>query len=229
VDIRLHFVEAGKGYPLVMLHGNGEDHTYFQNQMEPFSREFWVLCPDTRGHGQTERGIRPFTLEQFASDLKEFLDEQRIKRCYLLGFSDGANIALLFALQYPQYVEKLVLNGANLDPSGVKWQVQAPIVIGWGICRVFALFSRGAKASWEMLDLMVTQPYITPEALERLKIPVLVVAGDRDMIREEHTRAIARALPNGRLKILPGDHFVARKNSPAFNEAVLEFLTKEER
>ena len=224
MDIRLHFAQAGKGFPLVMLHGNGEDHTYFERQMEPFSQEFWVVCPDTRGHGQSPRGNRAFTLEQFADDLKSFLDGQKIKRCHLLGFSDGGNIALLFALKYPEYVEKLVLNGANLEPVGVKGTVQLPIVIGWALCRVCALFSRRAREHWEMLDLMVSQPYITPEALKRLRMPVLVIAGDRDMIREEHTRLIARSLLRGEVKILPGDHFVARKNSAAFNQAVLEFL-----
>ena len=64
--------------------------------------------------------------------------------------------------------------------------------------------------------------------IQRLRIQVLVIAGTNDMIREEHTRSIGRALFWGQVKILPGDHFLARKNSQPFNEAVLEFLTKEE-
>lgn len=212
MDIRLCCVEAGEGFPLVLLHGNGEDHTYFKRQMGPFSQHFRVIAVDTRGHGESPRGTAPFTLEQFAEDLKEFLDGRSITRCHLLGFSDGGNIALLFALKYPEYVEKLILNGADLCPSGVKLTTQLPIVLGWGMCRVPALFSRKARANWEMLDLMVTQPHIPTEALARLPMPALVVAGERDMIREGHTRAIAAAIPDSRLAILPGDHFVARRN-----------------
>ena len=156
MDIRLCCVEAGEGFPLVLLHGNGEDHTYFKRQMGPFSQHFRVIAVDTRGHGESPRGTAPFTLEQFAEDLKEFLDGRSITRCHLLGFSDGGNIALLFALKYPEYVEKLILNGADLCPSGVKLTTQLPIVLGWGMCRVPALFSRKARANWEMLDLMVT-------------------------------------------------------------------------
>ena len=189
MDIRLCCVEAGEGFPLVLLHGNGEDHTYFKRQMGPFSQHFRVIAVDTRGHGESPRGTAPFTLEQFAEDLKEFLDGRSITRCHLLGFSDGGNIALLFALKYPEYVEKLILNGADLCPSGVKLTTQLPIVLGWGMCRVPALFSRKARANWEMLDLMVTQPHIPTEALARLPMPALVVAGERDMIREGHTRA----------------------------------------
>lgn len=164
MDIRLCCVEAGEGFPLVLLHGNGEDHTYFKRQMGPFSQHFRVIAVDTRGHGESPRGTAPFTLEQFAEDLKEFLDGRSITRCHLLGFSDGGNIALLFALKYPEYVEKLILNGADLCPSGVKLTTQLPIVLGWGMCRVPALFSRKARANWEMLDLMVTQPHIPTEA-----------------------------------------------------------------
>ena len=226
MDIQLHYMIAGQGFPLVMLHGNGEDHTYFKHQMAPFSERYQVIALDTRGHGQSPRGTAPFTLEQFAEDLKGFLDSREISRCHLLGFSDGANIALLFALKYPDYVEKLVLNGADLSPSGVKLSTQAPIVLGWGLLQVIRRLDKRAQPKWELLDLMTTQPHIKPERLSALTMPVLVIAGDRDMIRERHTWLIARSIPNSRLSILPGDHFVARRNWQAFNPVVLDFLSE---
>lgn len=224
MDIQLNYTTAGQGFPLILLHGNGEDHTYFKHQMGPFSEKFRVIAPDTRGHGRTPRGTAPFTLEQFAEDLKAFLDSREIGRCHLLGFSDGANIALLFALKYPEYVEKLILNGADLYPSAVKLSTQAPIVLGWGLLRVIRRFDKKAQPKWELLDLMTTQPHIRPEALSALNMPTLVVAGDRDMIREKHTRLIARSISNSQLAILPGDHFVARKNWQVFNPVILNFL-----
>lgn len=226
MDIQLHYTIAGQGFPLVMLHGNGEDHTYFKHQMAPFSERYQVIVLETRGHGQSPRGTAPFTLEQFAEDLKAFLDSREIRRCHLLGFSDGANIALLFALKYPEYVEKLVLNGADLSPSGVKLSIQAPIVLGWGLLQVIRRLDKRAQPKWELLDLMTTQPHIKPERLSALTMPVLVIAGDRDMIRERHTWLIARSIPNSRLSILPGDHFVARQNWQAFNPVVLDFLSE---
>lgn len=224
MDIKLNYIEAGTGFPLVMLHGNGEDHTYFKRQMEPFSARYRLICPDTRGHGQSPRGTAPFTLEQFAEDLKELLDQLGIERCHLLGFSDGGNIALLFALKYPWYVEKLIVDGANLDPAGVKASTQIPIVLGWGMLQVARRFDKKAQPKWELLDLMVTQPHIKAEELSVLTMPTLVVAGEKDMIKDSHTRAIAAAIPGSRLAILPGDHFVARRNWQAFNPLVLEFL-----
>ena len=224
MDIQLHYMIAGQGFPLVMLHGNGEDHTYFKHQMAPFSERYQVIALDTRGHGQSPRGTAPFTLEQFAEDLKGFLDSREIRRCHLLGFSDGANIALLFALKYPEYVEKLVLNGADLSPSGVKLSTQAPIVLGWGLLQVIRRLDKRAQPKWELLDLMTTQPHINPKALSALSMSTLVVAGKRDMIRDKHTRLIAKSIPGSQLVILPGDHFVARRNWQEFNPVVLDFL-----
>lgn len=224
MKIQLNYTVAGQGFPLVLLHGNGEDHTYFKRQMEPFGARYQVLALDTRGHGQSPRGTAPFTLEQFAQDLKGFLDSREIGRCHLLGFSDGANIALLFALQYPEYVDKLILNGADLSPSGVKLSTQIPIVLGWGLLQGLRRFDKKAQRKWELLDLMTTQPHIRTERLSALTMPTLVVAGERDMIREKHTRLIARSIPGSTLAILPGDHFVARRNWQAFNPIVLKFL-----
>ncbi len=226
MDICLNYVVAGQGFPLVMLHGNGEDHTYFKHQIGPFSEWYQVIAPDTRGHGRSPRGRAPFTLDQFAEDLKAFLDSREIRRCHLLGFSDGANIALLFALNYPEYVEKLVLNGADLYPSGVKLSTQLPIVLGWGLLQAVRRFDKRARPKWELLDLMTTQPHINAKALAALNMPALVVAGNRDMIREKHTRLIAKSIPGSELAILPGDHFVARRNWEAFNPVILEFLRK---
>lgn len=152
------------------------------------------------------------------------MDSRDIQRCHLLGFSDGANIALLFALKYPGYVEKLVLNGADLYPSGVKLSTQVPIVLGWGLLQVIRRFDKKAQPKWELLDLMTTQPHINPASLSVLTMPTLVIAGEKDMIRERHTRLIAKSIPNSQLTILPGDHFIARRNWQAFNPVVMEFL-----
>lgn len=226
MDIKLNYVEMGEGFPLVLLHGNGEDHTYFQHQMEPFSRHYRVIALDTRGHGGSPRGEAPFTLEQFAQDLKDFLDEKGIQKCHLLGFSDGGNIALLFALRHPEYIEKLILNGANVDPSGVRRTTQLPIELGWVSLKMLSRFDPKVQAKLELLDLMVTQPRISLLELRKLRLPTLVVAGDKDMIKEAHTRAISASIPTSRLAFLPGDHFLARENPQAFNALVLEFLEK---
>lgn len=223
-DISLHFVEQGRGKPLILLHGNGEDGSYFKHQINCFSANYRVIAIDTRGHGQSPRGEKPFTIVQFAEDLHDFMDESGIEKAILLGFSDGGNIALTFALKYPERVERMIVDGANLFPRGVKPLYQWPIEIGYHIAKLFAKKSEKAKQNAEMLGLMVNEPHIDPADLVRLTMPVLVVAGTKDMIKEKHTRLIYKSLPNARLSIIKGDHFVANKNADAFNKEVFVFL-----
>lgn len=225
-EIQLHYIEQGQGMPLIMLHGNGESCDYFEHQIPCFSKEYRVIALDTRGHGQSPRGEKPFTIKQFAEDLHDFMDEKGIEKAILLGFSDGGNIALTFALKYPERVEKMVVDGANLFPSGVKPLYQWPIEIGYRIAKLFAKKSEKAKKNAEMLGLMVNEPQIDPSELVRLTMPVLVVAGTKDMIKESHTKLIYRSLPDAQLNIVEGDHFVANKNADAFNKVVELFLRK---
>ena len=225
MDIELFYTKTGSGPTLLLLHGNGEDGTYFVHQIEEFSRDFTVYAIDTRGHGNSPRGTAPFTISQFADDLLAFMDQQGLPQADILGFSDGGNIALTFTLRHPDRVRRLVLNGANLDPKGVKPLVQLPIVLGYH----FASLSKSPKAQAhaELLGLMVGEPHISPAELKKLTMPVLVIVGTKDMIQERHTRLIAASIPGARLVLIPGDHFIANKAPTAFNRAVRQFLEEE--
>ena len=225
MDIEHYFKEKGQGEPLILLHGNGEDTSYFKGQIDEFARYYHVYAIDTRGHGKTPRGEKPFTIRQFADDLLMFMDEHRIEKAHILGFSDGGNIAMVFAIHYPDRVNKLILNGANLNAGGVKRGTQIPIEIGYRIASLFAKISESAKRNAEMLGLMVNDPNVEPEALRRITAKTLVIAGTRDMIKEDHTKLIAENIPDSKLVFIDGDHFIASKRPEEFNRAVLDFLT----
>lgn len=224
MDINHYYIEKGTGFPLILLHGNGEDCGYFVHQMEPFAKHFRVIAIDTRGHGQTPRGEASFSIRQFAEDLLDFMNLHQIEKAHILGFSDGGNIAMVFALMHPERVEKLILNGANLKVSGVKRKVQIPIEIGYRIAKIFATKSPAARKNAEMLGLMVNDPNVKAEELSCIQNPTLVIAGEKDMIKDSHTRLIAKSIPGAMLSIIPGNHFIANKNPDTFNEVVLRFL-----
>lgn len=224
MDIKLHYTEDGTGFPLVLLHGNSESGEYFHFQKEYFCRYFRVIAPDTRGQGGSPRGNAPFTIAQFARDLHDFMDEKGIKKAHILGFSDGGNIAIAFALAYPEYVESLILNGANMNPRGVKRFYQIPIEIGYKIASRAAKKHPDAIKNAELLSLMVNEPNFTSEELSEIKAKTLVIAGSRDMIKTAHTRLIAESIPKSELKIIRGSHFIAEKNPRDFNRAAADFL-----
>lgn len=223
----LHFEEKGDGFPLILLHGNGESSSYFENQIAEFSQYYHVIALDTRGHGKTQRGSAPFTLEQFADDLYDFMIKHNILKAHLLGFSDGANIAILFVLKHPEMVDKLILNGADLNTKGVKASVQIPIEIGYRLVSLISSFDKKAVVKKEMLGLMVSQPDISSEELHKLSVPSLVIVGTDDMIKDSHSKLISDSIPGCRFVRIPGDHFIASKNSELFNREVLCFLSED--
>lgn len=224
MNIQHHYVEKGTGDVLLLLHGNGEDGTYFVNQIGYFSKEYRVIALDTRGHGKTPRGDAPFTIRQFAEDLRLFMDKMCIEKANILGFSDGGNIALCFAMKYPERVNRLILNGANLNGKGVKPTVQIPIVIGYEIASMFASKSQEAKKNAELLGLMVKDPDIKEDELRAVHAKTLVIAGTKDMIKTSHTKRIYEGLSDAKLVLIPGNHFIANQQPEAFNRAVEEFL-----
>ncbi len=224
MDISLYYQEKGFGKPLILLHGNGENCTYFKNQIDYFSNNYRVIAVDTRGHGNSPRGKAPFTIEQFSADLNNFMKNLNIPNAIILGFSDGANIAMKFTLTYPKKVNALILNGGNLTPCGVKRTTQLPIEIGYKIAKLFSAKSASAKRNAELLGLMVNEPNINKNELSHITVPTLVICGTKDMIKESHTKEIAKNIPNSKLSIIKGDHFIANKEHSSFNKEVELFL-----
>jgi pimeloyl-ACP methyl ester carboxylesterase len=229
MEISLNYVEKGSGRPIILLHGNGESHEYFNSQIEYFSRTRRVIAIDTRGHGKSPMGSAPFSLYTFADDLRDFMSGHGIPRADILGFSDGGNIALLFALKYPHMADRLILNGANLSFSGLTFKTAVQILSMYAWFCVSAPFSKAAAKNKALFRLMVKEPRIDPVELQSLPMPTLVIVGDHDMIARRHTRLIADSLQNSTLRILPGDHFIASKKPDSFNREVEKFLDDTER
>lgn len=224
MDISLYYREKGAGTPFILLHGNGGDGTCFNNQIEYFSGRYRMIAVDTRDHGKSPRGHAPFTMEQFAEDLNELMTELNISKAIILGFSDGANIAMKFALKYPEKIEALILNGGNLDTKGVKRVYQIPIELSYKTVKRFAEKSEEAKRKAEIQGLMVNEPNIKPAELHSIHVPTLVIAGTNDMIKKSHTETIAKNIPNAKLSFIRGNHGIAKLRPKEFNKEVETFL-----
>jgi pimeloyl-ACP methyl ester carboxylesterase len=223
--ISLAYKKAGEGKPLILLHGNGGSSADFALQTNYFSGFREVISVDTRGHGNSPRGGAPMSFPQFAKDILAFLDEQEIEKADIIGFSDEANTAILFAAENPKRVGKLILCGACTSPKAVKRSVQIPIEIGYWIASRFK--NPKARKNAEILGLMVNDFGISEEHLRQIQAETLVLAGTKDMIRESHTKMIAETIPQAKLMFLEGDHFLPMKRANAFNRAVEEFLKEE--
>lgn len=219
MDIQLSYIDEGEGFPLLLLHGNGENKEYFINQINYFSQSRRVIALDTRGHGESERGKGMLTLKRAAEDLYDFMREKNIEKADILGFSDGANIAILFALKHQNMINKLILNGGNLFLSGIKKEVIKEITENYR----HALKEKNQEAI-EILSLMLFEPKLTYSDLDSITVPTLVIAGSGDVIKQSHTEHIAKHLKNSKLVIVSGGHLIAYENSEDFNREVEEFL-----
>ena len=232
MDIKLFYTdngEAGGKCPMILLHGNGGNASSFFYVVDHYIKSRRVITLDTRGHGRSPKGDAPFTLKQFAEDLLCFMDEQGIDKADLIGYSDGGNIAMLFAIKYPERVNSMVLNGANMFPEGLM-ECDRRWIMGEYKRSKKALRRNPqngkARESYDLMSLMVKEPHITPEELSALDIPTLVLVGSRDAIKPEHTRLIADSIKGSTLAVVDGGHNIVKSNSEGYIEALEDFYGK---
>lgn len=210
---------------VIFLHGNGEDWHVFEKQINPISKHFKVVTVDSRGHGSSSFGTVPLSLEVMADDVAEVMEELNIFRAVIVGFSDGGNIGIQFALKYPNRVEKLVVAGANLYPSGLKQVVFLPLLLKYLIYLLLAIFNKGYRKKLQILGLMVHEPNIDPNDLQSISMPTLILAGEKDMIKVDHTRLIASSIVNSQLQIIPNtNHFIFAMAADKVNVMILSFI-----
>ena len=210
--VELYFEKTGSGRPLLMLHGNGEDHTIFREAVAKLSQRYTCYVLDSRGHGRSTR-VAPLHYRDMAADVLDFLEAYGLQDVLLYGFSDGGIVALMAAAR-SQRVGTLVVSGANLTPKGVKADVGLMI-------RAMALVKKDPK--WE---LMAREPDMDEAELRRIAAKTLVLAGSKDLIREKETRRIAAAIPDAQLQILEGeDHGSYIIHSETIADLILNFDT----
>lgn len=228
-DIIPYYEKHGSGYPLFLLHGNGENGSIFAKQTEFFSQRYTVFLPDTRGHGKSALGSEKFDFHTFADDLMTIFEREKIEKAHIVGFSDGGNIALTFAAKYPDRVSALVANGANLYPTGMKAKYYFPVIAGSFIASFRALFQEKYKREARMLGLMARHPHISKKELSRITAKTLVLVGSDDMIKPSHSRLIAFSISGSTLITLPGSHFLLGDDPESYNRTVTDFLIKAEK
>lgn len=221
----LWVVSRGTGRPLVLLHGNGEDHHVFDRMVPLLAPGRRLVGIDSRAHGRSPRGAGPLTIASMADDVAAVLDELDLDGADVLGYSDGGNVALELAVRHPARLRRLVVCGANLDPSGLRPGVlRAMVTARRALARSERLW-RGAARRLELLDLMVDDPHLTAAQLAGVQLPVLVVVGERDVVLPAHSRSIARSLPAGRLAVVAGvGHAVPQQRPATLAQLVDGFL-----
>ena len=189
--VEIFYEKTGAGRPLILLHGNGEDHTIFNETVKLLREEYTCYALDTRGHGRSTR-VKALHYDDMASDVLAFLEALELREVFCFGFSDGGITALMAASRTDR-ITTLATAGANLTPKGVVLQLRLAFRAAYAVTKD------------DKLALMLREPQIAPETLGRIKARTLVLAGSRDLIREKETRRVAAAIPGAKLCILSGE------------------------
>ena len=129
-----------------------------------------------------------------AEDMIQFIKKLKINNPIFYGFSDGGIIGLLIAIKEPKLLSKLIISGANLNPN----EVTKSMLI---LAKIVYFFTKN-----KILKMMIQEPNITIQELEKIEIPTYVLAGEKDIIKEEHTRLIADNIKNSTLEIVPKEN-----------------------
>lgn len=189
-DVNIFYEVYGEGIPIILVHGNGETHEIFDKLIEKLKINYKVYALDSRCHGKSEK-TKMISYDLMAQDVIEFIKKLQINKPLFYGFSDGGIIGLLVTIKEPQLLSNLIISGANITPDGT---TKKDVIL----TKLMYYITRN-----KLIKMMVYEPNITIEELQKIEIPVHVIAGEKDVVRYEHTKKISDNIKNSTLKIVP--------------------------
>jgi pimeloyl-ACP methyl ester carboxylesterase len=229
--IRLYYETYGRGRPVLVLHGGTGALEDMHYQITALAAKRFVIAPDSRGHGLSSDSDVPLSYRLMADDMLTLLTLLKIDTVDIVGWSDGGIIGLELAIHHPERVRRLVVIGANYDVNGLTH----PPIVADKPPRASWLYAHYAPdpAHWGILYSKVvtmwkTHPHYSLEELAKINAPTLVVAGEFDVVRREHTDQLAKAIPRATEFIVRGTtHFAPVEKPRVINAQILDFLDEQ--
>ena len=208
----IFYAAEGAGKPVIMLHGNGGSHNDLETTQRGLAQAgYMVYALDSRGQGANAR-LPEYHYRDMATDVYEFIRLKGLEKPAVFGFSDGGIIALQLEVMYPGTLGAIATGGANIFVKGA----------------LVPEFEQGFLAQptdEPLVKMMQNEPTMTPQDMQTIKAPSLIMSGEHDLILAGHTRLIGENIPNARVEIIPGeDHGSYICNSPKLTDLLLDFF-----
>jgi len=242
-DVRLHVQAMGAGQPVVMLHGLlvGNLASWFFTTAPALAASHAVTLYDLRGHGRSDRPCGGYGVDSMVRDLYGLVDSQIGEPVSLVGHSYGALIALHYAMAYPERVRRLVLVEAPLPPSEVLEMnrllaaetqellgalpppLSEAVRSGGRQARRFIDGLRFLVETSSLLSDLEAEADVSDSRLADLDVPTRCIYGKTSSCRASGER-LAKVIPNGELRLIPGGHFLPTESPGALTAEILEFF-----
>lgn len=219
--VDIYYEIYGDGPVLLLLHGNGGSIKGRANILPKLSEKYRVVTMDSRCHGRSGCPETDLNYEDMAKDANALLEHLKIGNAFIYGHSDGGITGLIMAYSYPDKVRRLLVSGANIRPDGSALEPE--------LVEMMKMYPQIPDAMMRKhIKLMVEHPNINPESLRNIQAPVMIMSGDRDAVRLEHSVEIFRAIPNANLCVLPAtSHYIGDEKGNLLVYWMNEFFFKD--
>lgn len=210
----IFYAAEGAGKAVILLHGNGGSHNDLETTQRDLAQAgYMVYALDSRGQGANAR-LSEYHYKDMATDVYEFIKSKGLEKPAVFGFSDGGIIALQLEVMYPGTLGAIATGGANIFVKGA----------------LVPEFEQGFLAQptdEPLVKMMQNEPTMTPQDMQTIQAPSLIMSGEHDLILEDHTRLIGENIPDARVKIIPGeDHGSYICNTPKLAALLLDFFNE---
>lgn len=224
---------------MLLLHGGLRSSREFEEYIPFFASRYKIIILDRREHGRSFDNQEPYSYLSMADDVNTFLEYLKIDSAYVIGWSDGGVVGYHLASKYPAKVKKLIAVGANIRVGELTKQAHDWIINNLSSDKIDVV-SPGIKENFTKLNpnpdnfnnfidktkkLWLTDPYILTDDFSKINLPVLLVAGDRDLIKLEDMIEMYSMLNDAQICILPNtDHFIFNKYNEIVAKIIMDFL-----
>jgi pimeloyl-ACP methyl ester carboxylesterase len=226
---------VGDGPVVTLLHGAFAGASSFAAQTPALAAAgFRVHVPERRGHAHSPDIEGPLSYSVMADDTIAYLDQELPDGAHLVGWSDGAVVALLVAMRRPDLVHRMVLIGQYFNFAGrvphsdIDALLHSPDAINFLRLEYDQVSPDGPEhfpvVHEKTMRMIDTAPQLDLATFSAVTAPTLVLQGDRDEVTIEHSLAVVAALPHARLAVLPGTHLLPVETPDVVNPLLVSFL-----